>query len=109
MVEPNSCVTINVKLKSLSSNVFSHLNVNIPCIIEWVDSKDESNVVKFRETIYLRIVKLAKLNTDNVKKNINPTEIDVYSNLLNNMITDLFDEGFIDECLNRLENHPDPL
>jgi len=65
--------------------------------------------VRFREKIFLRLVKDASLKNENIKKDIDSNCVDVFSNLLQQIVDDYFDQGFISECLGRLETHPETL
>jgi len=100
---------IKVGLKSLPSNVFSHINLNIPVWVEWIDAGDKDNKVRFRERIFLRVVKEANLSNENIKKNIEGESEDIMGTCLQQMVDDLFQTGFIDECIDRLETHPETL
>lgn len=57
----------------------------------------------------MRIIKDAKLSNENIKKNIDPTPVDLFGIVLNQMVDDFFDSGFVDECIDRLETHPETL
>jgi hypothetical protein len=77
--------------------------------VEWIDVNDSSNAVKFRERIFFRIYKESELHIENVKKQIYTQSPDVLSTTLLHLIDDLFSEGFVDKCLERLETHPEQL
>lgn len=70
---------------------------------------DSSNTVKFRERIYLRVNKESDLQIKHVKKQITSKSTDLLSTTLLQLVDDLFAEGFVDECLERLEKHPETL
>jgi len=72
----------------MPSNVFSNLNINIPIWIEWVDMNDSENKVRFREKIFLRLVKEAMLSNENIKKDIDTEPQDVFSILLHQIVSD---------------------
>lgn len=106
---PESKIPIKLCLESLPSNVYSQLNVDVPIWIEWIEATDTENKVRFREKIFIRIVKEVKLTTENIKKDISTTNPDVFDTLLSNIVDDLFDNGFVSSCLDRLETHPEKL
>lgn len=70
---------------------------------------DAENNVRFREKIFLRLVKDSNLSNENIKKNIDSSHVDVFALLLNQIVDDFFEEGFVDTCIDRLETHPETL
>lgn len=57
----------------------------------------------------MRINKESDLQTKHVKKQITSKSTDLLSTTLLQLVDDLFAEGFVDECLERLEKHPETL
>jgi len=108
-VLPENSSPLRISLFSLPANVFSYLNLNVPIYIEWIDLNDSTNTVKFREKIFLRINKETELQIKHVKKQIQPKSTDLLSTTLLQLVDDLFADGFVDECLERLEKHPETL
>lgn len=57
----------------------------------------------------MRINKESDLQIKHVKKQITSKSTDLLSTTLLQLVDDLFAEGFVDDCLERLELHPETL